>query len=220
MSAEDSRNELLEQILSAVSSGGDPLLKAQVDSNTAEIIGLALDLIGITTDHVTQTVTQWANANWLAEPIGVTDGSGYDLLLAIDNVGHKNSAVTDSLDELNITLRAADNLPVIKTTYRGQRTTHQIRLTMNITTGNDQHYEVQIKRGSDDSIVASYPVSRNPDSPIITVDLLTFTYKADDPYVTDGFYLEFRNDSGLTAEISGSYSLTIFNSYQYLTPIV
>lgn len=208
----ESRNELLEKILSAVSSGGDPALKAQVDANT-------LDIVALSTSFVTQTVTQWAASTWGIEPAPVADGSDASLFGLIDNTADKNALVSDVFDQLNIVPHQTKPVDVIKTVYRGQRTTHQIRLTMNITSGNEQHYEVQIKRASDDSVVASYPVSRNPDSPGVTVDLLTFTYKADDPYVTDGFYLSFRNDSGLATELSNGYSLTIFNSYQYLTEV-
>lgn len=215
----DTRNEILEQILSAVSSGGDPSLKAQVDTNTANITGLAFDVIALSTSYVTGSVTQWSSDTWGVNPVPISNGSDSLLLGLVDNVNDKNAAVTDQFDELNIVPHQSKPIDVIKTVYRGQRTTHQIRVTMNITAGNDQHYEVHIRRGSDDSIVASYPVSRNPDSPVVTVDLLTFTYKSDDPYVTDGFYLAFVNDSGLTAELSGAYSITVFNGYQFITDV-
>lgn len=193
--------------------GVDAATAAQVQSNTIAIATL-------TSGSITHSVTQWSAPNWTVYPITVADNSEVLLLGVVDNATDKNAAVTTPTGALDITTHPTLLHDVIKTTWDGGTTVHTIRLNFEITAGNDQHYEVQIRRGGDNSVVASYPVSRNPDSPAVSVDLTTFTYKADDPFVTDGFYLAFVNDSGLQAQIDGAYSLTIFSSYQYLKEVV
>lgn len=181
--------------------------------------GLAIDIVAITSVHVTHAVTQWSASAWTVTPLPIADAAEVLLLGVVDNAADKNSAVTTVFDELNITQHPTSLKDVIKTKYYGGTTKHQIRLNMNITAGNAQHYAVQLCRASDDSVVATYPVSRNQDTQAVSVDMLTFTYTVADPYVTDGFYIKMINNSGLAAELSGTYSLTIFSDYQYLNPV-
>ena len=180
----------------------------------------ALEITKVYTSAVQQTITQWAAPNWSTYPWSVPDGSSVLLLGFGGQDTDLNTEVSDVFDRMSITQHPTSLKDVIKVVWRGQKVFHTIRLTMSITAGNSQFYRVELKRASDDSVVLRKVLSRNPDEAEQTIEMVTFTYKADDPYVTDGFYLEFVNDSGIQCEIDGSYSLTIFNHYQYLTPIV
>lgn len=192
-------------------AGADPSLVQQVEDNT-------LSISEIYTSSVQQTITQWDATNWVISPFGLANGLEAKLLDLTDPTNDINTEVSDVFDRMTIESHPTNPHNVIKVQWRGQKVFHTIRLKLSITTGNSQFYRVEIRRGGDDSVVLRKTLSRNPDEAEQTIEMVTFTYKADDPYVTDGFYLAFVNDSGIQCEIDGAYSLTIFNHYQYLTP--
>lgn len=191
--------------------GVSQALQDQVNANT-------FGLIALETAYVTGTVTQWSADNWTIFPLSIPDATEVKLLdIALDT--DINTEVSDVFDRLAIASHQTNPHNVIKTVYRGGTTVHDIRLTFSLTAGNNQFYRIEVRRGGDDSVVLRQVVERNPDEAEQTVTLKTFTYKADDPYVTDGFYIALVNDSGLASELNGRYSLTVFSSYQYLTEV-
>lgn len=154
------------------------------------------------------TETQWDVTDIGAQVI--TDGSFINLLTLIDNSTNKNTTNTDSFDELDIVSNS------IITTYRNCKTIHTIRLSLNIISGSDQHYQIQLRRSIDDSVVARYRVSRDPDETIQTIEMTTRTLNNLDPYTIDGFYIAFVNNSGASCTIDDALSLLIINNYQKL----
>lgn len=157
-------------------------------------------------DSVNISETQWD-----VPDIGtnnIANGAFLNLFTLINNATHKNATNTDSFDELDIVSNS------IITTYRNCKTIHTIRLSLNITAGTDQFYQIQIRRTIDDSVVYRKQLQRNADETIQTVEMTTRTLSAIDPFVVDGFYLAFVNNSGASATIDDAMSLVIISKYQ------
>jgi len=156
--------------------------------------------------NVNISETQWDVPD--VGPQVVTNGSSLNLLTLINNSTHKNATNTDSFDELNIVSNG------IKTIYRNSKTIHLVRLTFNIISGTDQFYQVQIRRTIDDSVVYRCQIQRNTDETIQTIEMTTRTLSALDPFVVDGFYIAFVNNSGASCTIDDTLSLVIISNYQ------
>ena len=73
---------------------------------------------------------------------------------------------------------------------------------------------MQIRRTIDDSVVYRALLQRNSDETIQTIEMTTRTLSEIDPFVVDGFYLAFVNNSGASATIDDALSLVIISSYQ------
>lgn len=152
-----------------------------------------------------------SETQWDVTDIGtqvVANGASLNLFTLIDNALDKNTTNTDSFDELNIVSNS------IVTTYRNCKTIHLIRLSLNIVSGSDQYYQIQIRRTTDDSVVYRALLQRNADETIQTIEMTTRTLSAIDPFVVDGFYLAFVNNSGASATIDDALSLVIISNYQ------
>lgn len=148
---------------------------------------------------------------WDVPDIGpqvVANGNSINLLSLINNVTHKNATNSDTHDQLNIVSNS------IKTTYNGSKTIHLIRVTLNILSGTDQWYQIQIRRTVDDSVVYRLQINRNSDETIQTVEMTTRTLSALDPFVVDGFYLAFVNNSGASATLDDALSVLVISTYQ------
>lgn len=152
-----------------------------------------------------------SETQWDVSDIGtnnINDGDSLNLFTLINNATHKNTTNSDTYDELNIVSNA------IRTTYRNGKIIHNIRLALNISAGSDQHYQMQIRRVIDNSIVYRALMQRNPDEATQTIEMTTRTLSESDPFVIDGFYIAFVNNSGAIATINGALSLVIISSYQ------
>lgn len=150
--------------------------------------------------------TQWDVAD--IGPQVVADGASLNLLTLINNATNKNTLNTDVFDELNIVSNS------IVTTYRGCKIIHTIRISLNILTGSDQFYQVQIRRTIDDSVVYRNQIKRSPDETIQTIEMTTRTLSDIDPFTVDGFYIAFVNNSGASATIDNEMSLVVISKYQ------
>lgn len=154
-----------------------------------------------------------SETQWDVSDIGpqiVNSGSFINLFSLINNATHKNISNSDTFDQLNIVSNS------IKTTYRNCKTIHLIRLTFNILTGVERFYQIQIRRTIDNSVVYRLQVQRNTDESIQTVELTTRTLSAIDPFVVDGFYIAFVNNSGSSATLDDALSVVIISTYQKL----
>jgi len=152
-----------------------------------------------------------AETQWDVPDIGaqvIANGASINLFTLINNATHKNTTNTDLFDELDIVSNS------IVTTYRGCKTIHTIRLSLNIVAGSDQFYQLQIRRTIDNSIVYRSQLQRNSDETIQTLEMTTRTLSNIDPFTIDGFYLAFVNNSGASATIDDALSLVIISKYQ------
>lgn len=167
-------------------------------------------------DKINDNFTELYNSLNLAEtlwskttitPTTVTNGSFINLLTLISNTDI-DGVNSDTYDLLSIASNA------IKTTWRGSKIIHLIRIAFNISTGTDQFYQIQIRRKVDDSVVYRRMVQRNSDETIQTVEMTTRTLSGTDPFVVDGFYLAFVNNSGSSADLTGTLSVLVISNYQ------
>lgn len=154
--------------------------------------------------HVSET--QWDVADIGTQTIA--NGASLNLFSLINNVTHKNLTNSDTYDQLNIVSNS------IKTTYRGCKIIHLVRISINITSGTDQHYQLQIRRTVDDSVVYRAMMERNADETTQTIEMTTRTLSETDPFVIDGFYLAFVNNSGASCSIDDALSLVVISTYQ------
>lgn len=189
-----------------------------------QIIGLGAtpndgtgDTLRVAGDKINDNFTEvYASKNisetqWDVPDIGaqvVANGASINLLTLINNATHKNATNSDTFDQLNIVSNS------IKTTFQGAKTIHLVRLSFNIIAGVDQFYQIQIRRTIDDSVVYRAMVQRNTDETIQTIEMTTRTLSGSDPFVVDGFYLAFVNNSGTSATLDDALSLVIISSYQ------
>ena len=155
---------------------------------------------------VLMSQTEWKNTNIGTQTIA--NGATLNLLTAVTEA-NKVNANTDAFDPLSIIASG------IKTVWRGARIAHLVRLTFNIATGNAQYYRLDLKRSADNSVVASIVVQRNQAYTTQTIELVTRTLSATDPFVTGGFYLSLTNDSGVSATLNGEMQLVIISNYQF-----
>ena len=144
---------------------------------------------------------------YIGTDITVANGNEFNLFSYISEAD-KNAGITDAFNPLVI---ASNN---IKTVWTGSKQIHTIRVEFAIPTGNAQFYRVELRRYSDNSIVASKVASRNQDEPSQTIDFVTRTLSATDPYVTGGFYIAFVNNSGVSCTVEDAFQLVIINQYQ------
>ncbi len=99
--------------------------------------------------------------------------------------------------------------------YEDQRIMHIIRLNFNIQSGNRQNCRVELNRVLDDSVIGSaIVVDRNPDETGIQLNFVTYTNSSTDPFVTDGFYISFNNDSGTIIILGGNIGVLVENFYE------
>jgi len=152
-----------------------------------------------------------AETQWNVSDVGaqvVANGDSLNLFTLIDNAINKDNVNSDSYDQLDIVTNA------IKTVYRGNKIIHTIRVSFNIITGTDQFYQLQIRRAIDDSVVYRSQIQRNADETIQTVEMTTRTLSTTDPFVIDGFYIAFVNNSGASATIDDALSVLVISHYQ------
>jgi len=187
-------------------------LKLELDNKFLGVVSpysLPFDYISKNTDlHIAETA-------WSVPDVGaqvVANGASLNLFTLINNVTNKDNTNSDVYDQLDITTNA------IKTTYRGCKIIHTIRVSFNIITGTDQFYQLQIRRAIDDSIVYRSQLQRNTDETIQTVEMTTRTLSNTDPFTIDGFYIAFVNNSGFSATIDDALSIVIISHYQKSQP--
>lgn len=144
--------------------------------------------------------TQWITNIALTS---VANTSSLNLLTLIPNASKIANGTDGGIHELNITSNS------IKTIWRGNIMVHHIRLTLTVATGSDQHALVTLRRTSDNSVLGIEKVNRDADTGLLTAQFMTYTYSATDPFVTDGFYFSFDNNSGVSLDLTTSLNLLI-----------
>lgn len=154
------------------------------------------------------TENQWDNNSVGSQTIN--NGAEINIFPNVIAEANKNSIFTDSFDELVVD----DANGRIKTTWRGRKMVHTIRINLDIPTGNTQFYRMELRRKIDDSVVATKTIFRNPDETKQTIEFTTRTLNDTDPYVIDGFYISFVNNSGVSATLSNAMQLLIVTQYQ------
>ena len=194
-----------------------------LDANGTQTINGALTLIvpaesgyKIKSDGTNWIITskfrqQALNRTQWVQPISTTtvpNGSELQLSELISDANKLSNGTDGGIYELSI------SSGTILTEWKGAVMVHNIRITLNIETGSDQHYILSLKRSIDDSIVQSTQINRNVDTSICSAEFLTYTYSATDPFVTDGFYFSLTNNSGVSMDLTTDINLLISTSFR------
>lgn len=145
--------------------------------------------------------TQWVTNIALTN---IPNATSFNLLTLIPNASKLANGTDGGINELNI-----DGGNKIFTVWKGSIMYHTIRITGTLVTGTDQHYTMNLRRFSDNSILGAFQIDRNADTGIFTALFTTYTYSDTDPFVTGGFYISFDNNSGAAADITTSLNLLI-----------
>ncbi len=133
----------------------------------------------------------------------VPNATALNIFTLIPNLSKVINGTDGGINELNI---IADK---IVTEWRGTAMTHEIRLLYHVDVGTIQTYNMELRRFSDDSVLAVAQINRNVDTSIATANFTTYTNSAIDPFVTDGFYIAFNNTSGTSADLITKLNLLI-----------
>jgi len=149
--------------------------------------------------------TQWIQA---ISPTTVNNATSLNLLTLISNANKSANGTDGGFYELST---ATDK---ILTKWGGVVQTHHIRIGFTITTGTDQHYNLTLRRYSDNSILSSSKINRDADTGVCTADFLTYTYSASDPFVIGGFYIQLDNNSGASVELTTGINLLIVTYFK------
>ncbi len=153
----------------------------------------------------TLNTTQWI------QPIGtvtVGTGSSLNLLTNMFDASKSVNGTDGGFYELDI---ATDK---ILTNWGGIKQTHHMRIGFTITTGTDQHYNLTLRRYSDNSILSSAKINRDADTGVCTADFITYTYSASDPFVVGGLYISLDNNSGSSVDLVTSINLLIVTYFK------
>lgn len=165
-------------------------------------------------DGSTFDITHWKRA--LAIDIPVTNGSEYSLFDDIVGADKLTVSATGS-GGIDITAAAPHNF--IQMTWRGELEYLSIRIVTKLIQGGTDRYRVQLRRQSDDSVVTSSVISINaPDNPddIVSTMLSSYIGSATDAFVTDGFYIQFINNTGGVVNFNEYINIMIVRQYQRL----
>ena len=181
---------------------------------------------------LTITAQQWISTNQaalLANDIRVLDNLSGRIRFCATEAKCNSITITNTSGDLNGTVingftglgvSAPDHIlqPYTSMPYNGQRLQYNIRVNLNIDTGNLQAGRLSLHRFENDTLIGStIPILRNPDDTGQQVVFLTYTASASDPFVTGGFYFLFENDSGTTLTLNGKIGFLIQVYYQYPT---
>lgn len=128
---------------------------------------------------------------------------------------------TNTGGDLNVAIgvpgvaQACIKIPYVGEPYEGQRLTHNARVALNISTGSIQVLELTFRRCSDDSVIASgTTIHRNQDITGQLASFLSYTYGELDDFVQTGFYVNIRNDSGVTINLEAELDFLIVNNFE------
>lgn len=143
--------------------------------------------------------TQWIQS--ISDTV-VADNASINLFTLITDVSKNANGCDTDYNALSI---STDKILI---PYQGKMT-HNIRVSVSIITGTLQTYYVQLRRYTDNSVIATKRFQRNPDVALDTQNFTTYTGSSSDPYVTGGFYLAILNESGLPFTLTGNIDLYI-----------
>ncbi len=149
--------------------------------------------------------TQWSQNIALTT---VPNASFLNILTLIPNASKVVNGTDGGLSELNIVANG------IIVPFRGKPMTHEIRVVYHVATGTDQVYNMELRRVTDNSVITTTQITRNPDSSVATANFTTYTNSALDPFAVGGFYIAFNNASGTSADLITNLNLFIITYFR------
>jgi hypothetical protein len=194
-----------------------------LDANSAETINGSLTLV-LPSD--TGVKIKSDNSNWIitskfkqenlnrtqwSQNISTTtiaNATSLNILTLIANASKVTNGTDGGINELNIVLNG------ILIPWHGVAMTHEIRVIYTIDTGSSQNYNMELRRVIDNSVIGTSQVNRNADTGIATAFFSTYTGSSTDPFVLNGFYIAFRNNSGASVDITTNLNLFITSYFR------
>lgn len=138
----------------------------------------------------------------------IADGTSLNILTLIPNNSKVSNGTDGGINELNIAFNG------IIINWHGTPMTHEIRVIYTLSTGTDQNYNMELRRIVDDSVIGTAQIDRNSDTGIATAIFSTYTGSSTDPFVVNGFYIAFRNNSGASVDITTNLNLFITSYFR------
>ncbi len=130
------------------------------------------------------------------------------------------SAVTYTQTDVDLnvaisSLKTSILIPYLSQPYENQRLVHTMRVGFRISAGSSQSLQMELRRSTDDTIVnTATKLTRDVDATDQTYNVLTYTSNGTDPFVTGGFYIAIKNDSGVTIDLESELDFLIITQYQ------
>lgn len=156
--------------------------------------------------------TQWSTA--IADT-DILNGTDLNMFTLFDNALDKVTSGTTPWNSYDI-INDKIIIPYVGTEFEGQRFHITIRFNFELDTGNTQTLLFELKRSIDDSIVpgSTVRVQRDTDEPRVGGVIVSYVFDENDPFVLDGFYGAFENNSGVTLTLMGSIGFMIQVTYE------
>lgn len=198
-------------------------------SGTANINVFGVNYLATFSVSLTQTALNWVTANQptlyaLGLEVFAIGGSirfGYPTAPTLDAITITNLSgdLTGTKIEPFTGLPTAQpnhlQIPYVGTPYEGLRILHTIRTNFNISTGSVQYATLGLYRYQDDSLIGStITILRTPDTTGTQNVLESYTNGATDPFVTGGFYVAVKNNTGVSLDFIGNAGILIQNIFQ------
>ena len=145
--------------------------------------------------------TQWEAT--LPNPITIAAGGELNLLTLVPN----NTKVANGCDIDYNALNIVSNS--IKVPFQGVMA-HTIRAGFYIQTGVTQYFDIELRRTSDNTAIGTAQATRNNDTSRHTALFESYTNSDTDPFVTTGFYVAIKNQSGSSITLPGNSKINIY----------
>ena len=202
-------------------NGGDKVvtLLAQgielIEGEPSKLIGVdtTLSIISTGTVWVIENRSRFYNiarTQWVSNiPVtSIANGASLNILTLLTDANKLANGTDNNKYELNI------ETDTIKTYWKGDIQTHTIRCTYTIATGSDQNFLLELRRTVDNTILGVEQVERNADTGLATAEFVTYTYGPLDPFITGGFNLTFKNNSGASVDLITNLNLFIETKFK------
>lgn len=163
-------------------------------------------------------MTQWVQP--LAADVVVPDNGAVNLLESVTDASKILDPGNDGT--LFISPDGGDE-DFIQTNWQGVLESLTIRLILKIFQSGTDYYRIILRRKVDDSIISVHPfVMAFSDMPerLAAINIETYVGGAADPFVLNGFWVEFANASGANANLQENINLLIKRKYALSLPLV
>ena len=181
--------------------------KAYVDSSIANIPAPVM------TGYKLFTRSQWNRT--LTQDVAIANNTAINLFNGTTALreADKIAAGTDSYDPYTIVTNK------IVVPWAGVVLHHSIRVNFTFATGGTETATVILRRASDNTIIGAPIIcQRNSDDANNQVIFNTYSSSATDPFVTGGFYIEIRNQSGNAVTLAQNSQIGVYIATSYASP--
>lgn len=148
----------------------------------------------LTTSSYLTTQSSWSKQ--LPANIAINTGTTFNIIQTTNGLAEANKSATATTTHDPYSITDSATLGKIVLPWAGVNLTHVIRVNGAFVNGGTEILRLELRRVADNFVLGTKQVGRNNDNSTWSVEFLTFTRSATDPFVTGGFYLAIVSASG------------------------